>query len=167
MSDTTDPILSERRGAVGLITINRPKTLNALNVDTLLALEAALTAFERDDALRALERLRRESGERLAEREASLARAADELRTAIEERERRTADLSAEADRMADAITDSAVRTAGLEEQLELRTAELASLRARHEDLAARMRTLESRSLVRAAVWLGGGEPPAEGRPTP
>ncbi len=123
--------------------------------------------FERDDALRALERLRRESGERLAEREASLARAADELRTAIEERERRTADLSAEADRMADAITDSAVRTAGLEEQLELRTAELASLRARHEDLAARMRTLESRSLVRAAVWLGGGEPPAEGRPTP
>lgn len=54
MSDTTDPILSERRGAVGLLTINRPKTLNALNVDTLLALEAALTAFERDDAVRAI-----------------------------------------------------------------------------------------------------------------
>jgi enoyl-CoA hydratase len=54
MSDTTDPILSERRGAVGLITINRPKTLNALNVDTLLALEAALTAFERDDAVRVI-----------------------------------------------------------------------------------------------------------------
>ena len=122
--------------------------------------------LERDDALRALERLRRESGERLAEREASLARAADELRTAIEERERRTADLSAEADRMADAITDSAVRTAGLEEQLELRTAELASLKARHDELAARMRTLEKRSLVRAAVWLGGGENPAEDRST-
>ena len=123
--------------------------------------------LERDDALRALERLRRESGERLAEREASLARAADELRTAIEERERRTADLSAEADRMADAITDSAVRTAGLEEQLELRTAELASLKARHDELAARMRTLEKRSLVRAAAWLGGGENPAEDRSTP
>lgn len=54
MLDTSDPILSERRGAVGLITINRPKTLNALNVETLLALEAALTAFERDDAVRAI-----------------------------------------------------------------------------------------------------------------
>jgi enoyl-CoA hydratase len=54
MSDTSDPILSERRGAVGLITINRPKTLNALNVETLLALEAALTAFERDAAVRAI-----------------------------------------------------------------------------------------------------------------
>ena len=54
MSDTSSPILSERRGAVGLITINRPKTLNALNVETLLALEAALTAFERDDGVRAI-----------------------------------------------------------------------------------------------------------------
>lgn len=54
MSDTSAPILSERRGAVGLLTINRPKTLNALNVETLLALEAALTAFERDDTVRAI-----------------------------------------------------------------------------------------------------------------
>ncbi|MBP8139241.1 MAG: hypothetical protein KAX82_00615, partial [Burkholderiales bacterium] len=82
----------------------------------------------------------------------------------IEERESRIADLSAEADRMADAITDAAVRSAGLEEQLEIARAELASLQARHDELAARMRTLENRSLVRAAVWLGGGENPAEGR---
>jgi len=123
--------------------------------------------FERDEALRALEHTRRESGERLAEREAALARAAGELRTAIEERDRRVAELSGEADRMADAITDSAVRAAGLEEQLELGAKELASLQARYDELAARMRTLESRSLVRAAVWLGGGEPPAEGRPAP
>jgi enoyl-CoA hydratase len=54
MSDTPAPILSERRGAVGLLTINRPKTLNALNVETLLALEAALTALERDDTVRAI-----------------------------------------------------------------------------------------------------------------
>jgi len=54
MSDTSAPILSERRGAVGLLTINRPKTLNALNIETLLALEAALTALERDDAVRAI-----------------------------------------------------------------------------------------------------------------
>ncbi len=54
MSNPTDPILSERRGAAGLITINRPKSLNALNVETLLALEAALTQFERDDGVRAI-----------------------------------------------------------------------------------------------------------------
>ena len=30
MSNPSDPILSERRGAAGLITINRPKALNAL-----------------------------------------------------------------------------------------------------------------------------------------
>ena len=54
MSNPSDPILSERRGAAGLITINRPKALNALNVETLLALEAALTDFERDDSIRAI-----------------------------------------------------------------------------------------------------------------
>ncbi len=54
MSTETDLVLIERRGAVGLLTINRAKTLNALDVETLLALEAALTAFERDDAVRAI-----------------------------------------------------------------------------------------------------------------
>ena len=127
--------------------------------------EGETLRFERDEALHALERARRDGEERLAERESALALAAD-LRTGIEERERRIADLSAEADRMADAITDAAVRSAGLEEQLEIARAELASLQARHDELAARMRTLENRSLVRAAVWLGGGENPAEGRST-
>jgi enoyl-CoA hydratase len=47
-------ILIERRDAVGLLTINRPKTLNALNVETLLALEVALTDLERDDAMRVI-----------------------------------------------------------------------------------------------------------------
>jgi enoyl-CoA hydratase len=54
MSTEQDLVLSERRGAVGLLTINRAKTLNALNVETLLALEAALTDFERDEAVRAI-----------------------------------------------------------------------------------------------------------------
>lgn len=36
------------RGAVGLLTINRPKALNALDVPTLLELEAALGELERD-----------------------------------------------------------------------------------------------------------------------
>ncbi len=42
-------ILSERRGKVAILTINRPQTLNALNIATLLALEEALTQAERDD----------------------------------------------------------------------------------------------------------------------
>jgi enoyl-CoA hydratase len=51
---TEQAILSEKRGAVGVLTINRPKTLNALNVPTLLEMEAALTAFETDDEVRAI-----------------------------------------------------------------------------------------------------------------
>lgn len=51
---TEQAILSEKRGAVGVLTINRPKTLNALNVPTLLQMEAALTAFETDDEVRAI-----------------------------------------------------------------------------------------------------------------
>ncbi len=41
-------ILTEVNGAIGLITINRPKALNALNVPTLLELEQALTDLEND-----------------------------------------------------------------------------------------------------------------------
>ncbi|MDB5890067.1 MAG: Enoyl-CoA hydratase/isomerase [Polaromonas sp.] len=51
---TEQAILSEKRGAVGVLTINRPKTLNALNVPTLLEMEAALTAFEADNEVRAI-----------------------------------------------------------------------------------------------------------------
>ena len=45
-------ILIERRGAIGILTINRPKTLNALNIPTLLELEAALTELENDASVR-------------------------------------------------------------------------------------------------------------------
>lgn len=45
------PILTSRDGAVGLITINRPATLNALDVPTILELERALTDLEADDAI--------------------------------------------------------------------------------------------------------------------
>lgn len=47
-------ILCERVGPVGVLTINRPKTLNALNTPTLLQLEAALTELERDANVRAI-----------------------------------------------------------------------------------------------------------------
>lgn len=44
-------ILTTRDGAVGTITINRPDTLNALNIPTLLELERALTELEADDGV--------------------------------------------------------------------------------------------------------------------
>lgn len=47
----TDPaILTEKRGPVGVLTINRPKTLNALDVPTLGELERAFAALEADPA---------------------------------------------------------------------------------------------------------------------
>ena len=45
-------ILVEQDGGVAVITLNRPKVLNALNGDTLNELADALEAFERDDAVR-------------------------------------------------------------------------------------------------------------------
>jgi enoyl-CoA hydratase len=47
-----DRILLERRNAVALITINRPETLNALDMDTLADLERVVSEAERDDAVR-------------------------------------------------------------------------------------------------------------------
>lgn len=55
MSETaTDLVLTQVQDAVGIITINRPKTLNALNVETLLALESALTGLEQDPQVRVI-----------------------------------------------------------------------------------------------------------------
>jgi enoyl-CoA hydratase len=45
-----ETILVEQRGAVGLITLNRPKALNALNDQLIAEIDAALTEFDRDDA---------------------------------------------------------------------------------------------------------------------
>lgn len=47
-------ILSSREGAIGILTINRPETLNALNVPTLIELEAAFGAFEADPEVRVI-----------------------------------------------------------------------------------------------------------------
>ena len=49
-----DTILVETRDAVGLITLNRPKALNALNNALMTELAAALDAFETDDAVGAV-----------------------------------------------------------------------------------------------------------------
>lgn len=52
MSD--DPILYERRGAVAIITFNRPKVLNALDLPTLDALEAVVNRAVADAEVRVL-----------------------------------------------------------------------------------------------------------------
>jgi enoyl-CoA hydratase len=44
-------IISETRGAVGLITLNRPDALNALNSALINELNQALTAFDGDDTI--------------------------------------------------------------------------------------------------------------------
>ena len=47
-------ILTEKRGRVGLITFNRPKALNALNLETLTELGGALAAFDSDPSVGAI-----------------------------------------------------------------------------------------------------------------
>ena len=47
-------ILIEHRGAVGLVTLNRPQALNALNAELIGELASALDLFESDDAIGAI-----------------------------------------------------------------------------------------------------------------
>ncbi|WP_207478970.1 enoyl-CoA hydratase/isomerase family protein [Arenibaculum pallidiluteum] len=50
----TDEILFERRGALGLVTLNRPKALNALNLAMIRAFSPRLRAWAEDPAVRAV-----------------------------------------------------------------------------------------------------------------
>src|ERR1700739_1540195 len=47
-------ILSERRRAVGIVTLNRPAALNALNAALIAELVSALDEFEEDSAIGAI-----------------------------------------------------------------------------------------------------------------
>ena len=49
---TFDNLLIERDGTVAVVTINRPRVLNALNTPTLLELRQLLTALANDDDVR-------------------------------------------------------------------------------------------------------------------
>ena len=49
-----DEILFERRGKAGVVTLNRPKALNAVTHKMVLALSRALAAWENDDAISAV-----------------------------------------------------------------------------------------------------------------
>lgn len=52
MSDQT--ILTEVKGAIGIITVNRPGVMNALDVPTVLALEQALDGMEKNKDVRVI-----------------------------------------------------------------------------------------------------------------
>ena len=54
MGNESEVMLSERRGRVGILTINRPKTLNALDVATLKALDSAFAQLATDDDVRVI-----------------------------------------------------------------------------------------------------------------
>jgi enoyl-CoA hydratase len=51
---TIDVILTEISDGIAVVTINRPKTLNALDIPTLLALEAAWAKIEADPAVQVI-----------------------------------------------------------------------------------------------------------------
>ena len=53
MTDT-DAVLIRREGAVGVFTLNRPETLNTLDMPMMLAMEAALTKLEDDPEVRVI-----------------------------------------------------------------------------------------------------------------
>ncbi len=50
----SESILLAVEGAIGLLTINRPKVLNALDIPTLIELEAAFSELEADDKVRVI-----------------------------------------------------------------------------------------------------------------
>ena len=54
MSDVEQPILTSTQGRVGIITLNRPAQMNALNDALMSALGEALLAFDRDDNIGAI-----------------------------------------------------------------------------------------------------------------
>jgi enoyl-CoA hydratase len=54
MSSDQDAIVLERRGSAGILTINRPETLNALDIPTLLRLETRFAELETDLAVRVI-----------------------------------------------------------------------------------------------------------------
>ncbi len=53
-SETTEAILVEQRGGLGVLTLNLPKALNALNLDMIQRLQAQLDDWREDDAVQAV-----------------------------------------------------------------------------------------------------------------
>jgi 2-(1,2-epoxy-1,2-dihydrophenyl)acetyl-CoA isomerase len=53
-SRTTGPVVTEKRGAVAVVTLNRPDKLNAIDIPLRLALADAIEAADRDASVRAV-----------------------------------------------------------------------------------------------------------------
>src|SRR6202040_1207213 len=53
-SRATGPVLTEKIGAVGVVTLNRPDKLNAIDIPLRLALADAIEAADRDTSVRAV-----------------------------------------------------------------------------------------------------------------
>jgi enoyl-CoA hydratase len=49
-----ETILTETKGAVGIITLNRPKALNALNTQLIREMNTALSRFDSNDGVGAI-----------------------------------------------------------------------------------------------------------------
>ncbi|HEX4273134.1 MAG TPA: enoyl-CoA hydratase/isomerase family protein [Rhizomicrobium sp.] len=54
MSDISPHLKCEKRGALGLLTLNRPKALNALDHGMILGISAQLQAWAADDSIKAV-----------------------------------------------------------------------------------------------------------------
>jgi len=54
MTDAVDEILFEKRGSAGVVTLNRPKALNAVTHNMILLLEGQMRQWELDDAISAV-----------------------------------------------------------------------------------------------------------------
>lgn len=51
---SSEEVLFERREPLGIVTLNRPRALNALTLDMIRAMDAQLRAWAEDDAIRAV-----------------------------------------------------------------------------------------------------------------
>ena len=54
MSPSSDEIIAEVRGGIGMITLNRPQALNALSVNMVRGLYATLRAWQKDESVLAV-----------------------------------------------------------------------------------------------------------------
>src|SRR5580693_773691 len=87
-----DYIRAEQRGGVALITLNRPDKLNALSFPLVRELDAALTGYEADDAVKAV--ILTGAGERAFSAGADIHEMADLSADELAERQARRGEIS-------------------------------------------------------------------------
>jgi len=85
-------IIAEQRDGVGLITLNRPDKLNALSFGLVSEVDAVLTAWEEDDAVKAV--IFTGAGDRAFSAGADIHEMADMSAEALAERQERRGEIS-------------------------------------------------------------------------